>query len=101
MEPLCRLLADYTEILREVRIGLYRGDVRDVLQSLAVYEKHLIPRSRYDTPRPHPFVVILKSAFDADWVARNVPKELKALDKYPLLLRTGSITQFQLNKAAC
>jgi hypothetical protein len=104
MEPLCRLLSDngrfdetaaavqsslpvahrrggfmdYTEIIREVRIGLYRGDAGDVRKNLAVYEKHFIQPSHYNSPRPHPFIVILKHAFDADWVARNVPKELQA-----------------------
>ena len=102
MEPLCRLLVDqdrfdgivgavehaipvkrwhgklyfpnYGQMLREMRIGLYRRDVDRVHEILSCYESDYSLRDRH----PHPFVVMFKDSFDSTWISEYLPVVLQS-----------------------
>lgn len=64
----------YEQMLREIRIGLYRRDVDRVHEILSCCEKDYSPRSR----RSHPLVAVFKDSFDRAWISEYLPQVLQS-----------------------
>jgi superfamily II DNA or RNA helicase len=64
----------YEQIVREVRIGLYRSDVDYVHTLLQCFEKH----HSFRIMDEHPYVAIFKHSLPINWISKNLPRELQS-----------------------
>ena len=65
--------ADYGQLVREIRIGLYQKKTDYVKTLLPAGIEHHGYALSYT---PHPYLIIFKNSFDTDWLAKNLPDEL-------------------------
>ena len=102
-EPICRLLADhgafdefavaveeatvptlnpsYAQILRDMRIAIYRQDVDAFHELFDEYDRY---HAEQTPVQDHPMVVIFAAMFDAAWVRDHLPQDIQAAIAQPL-----------------
>lgn len=65
----------FDEILREMRMAIYRQDINGLHELLHDYEEY---HASYTQPQDHPFVLIFGKTFDLKWIRDFLPEDLQA-----------------------
>ncbi len=65
-------IASYDQLVREIRIGLYRKDTDYIKYLFSNY----IGNERDISFCTHPYVIIFRNSFDADWFVENLSEDL-------------------------
>lgn len=65
----------FDEILREMRMAVYRQDIGGLHELLHYYDEY---HANHTKPQDHPFVLIFGKTFDLKWIRDFLPEDLQA-----------------------